>query len=179
MHTPTKAERISFWQHSYARASFVQTRLFIDLLLKLDPPMNDTLRRALTVAILGVYSRPFKQRKIVRLPDDIVPAPFRDTHDIMIEIRDKVVAHRDLDGPIAEWGFISQLQVNIRSKQMTIDTISSIISNDKAREILPLLDCLIAKMGEAATSFVQRYLAHLPSTDASTSSASTRILSSG
>jgi len=167
MNLPSRAERVSFWQHSYARSSFVQTRLFVDLLLQVDPPTQSTLRDALTVAILGLYCRPFKQRKLVRLSDAIVPVQFRQTHDSMIEIRDQVIAHRDLDGPIADWGFVSQLEINIRSKQVTIDTISSIITNEKARELIPLLGFLIAAMDKSIDAFVHRYLSDVSPMDAS------------
>ena|SRR2546426_11173399 len=164
---PSKAERIAFWQHAYARASFVQARIFTDLLLRITPPMNDTLRRALTIAIVTVYSRPFKQRKAVRLPDDIVPAQFRDTHDSIIEIRDKSIAHRDLDGPVADWGFISQLRVTIASGELTIDTISSIFTDEKGHELLPLLDFLIPEMDRRSLAFVNDHLLSLHASDGS------------
>ena len=167
MNTPSKAERISFWQHSYARASFIQTRLFIDLLLRVDPPTNDTFRRALTIAIVVAYCRPFKQREPVRLPKSLVPVQFRDAHDSTEEIRDKVIAHRDLDGPVTDWGFISQIQVIVQSKQITTPTINSIITNDKARDLIPLLDYLIEKMEEAQDAFAHRYLPPFVSTEAS------------
>lgn len=165
MNTPSKSERISFWQHSYARSSFIQARLFIDLLLRINPPMNDTLRGALTIAIVVVYCRPFKQRDPVRLPKSIVPTEYRDAHNSTEDIRDRVIAHRDLDGPVTDWGFVSQLQVIVQSKQLTIPTISSIITDDKARELLPLLDYLIPKMDESVESFVHRYLPPFASMD--------------
>jgi len=37
MNMPSKAERISFWQYSYARSSFVEARLECELLLKTNP----------------------------------------------------------------------------------------------------------------------------------------------
>jgi hypothetical protein len=56
----------------------------------------------LSVAIVTLSARPFKQRKAVRLTEDIVPAESRGTHDDVIEIRDKSIAHRDLDAPVAD-----------------------------------------------------------------------------
>jgi hypothetical protein len=167
MERPSQAERIAFWEHSYARASFVQARLYLELLLSADPPLDSLFRRALTISILAVYCRPFKQRSKVRLSEDTVPSEHRKTHDIMIELRDKVVAHRDLDGPVTEWGFVSQLQVNLRSQSLTVDTISPTMPNEKARETLPLIDHLIAEMDRKVDAFFAKYLTQLPPDDAS------------
>jgi hypothetical protein len=114
-----------------------------------------------------VYSRPFKQRSAVRLPESIVPSKFRDAHDSMIEIRDKVSAHRDLDGLITDWGFISQLQVNVSSGEFTIDTLSSIMSDEKAQEVLPLASTLIGLMDAEIDAFVHRYMLPFDPTQAS------------
>lgn len=144
--------------HCYARASFMQARMFIEKLLELDPPPNDILRRALTTAIIATYCRPFKQRRPVRLSDDSVPHSHRETHDALIEMRDKVVAHRDLDGPVTDWGFVSQLQVNVHAGGLTIDTLSPIILKDMAERALPLIDALIGKMDAHANVFVRDHL---------------------
>lgn len=160
MNPPTTADRMNFWMHCYARASFMQARMFIEKLLELDPPPNDILRRALTAAIIATYCRPFKQRKPVRLSDEVVPSAHRERHDALVEMRDKVVAHRDLDGPVTEWGFVSQLQVNVHAKGMKIDTLSPIILNDMAKRALPLIDALIDKMDAHANVFVRDHLQH-------------------
>jgi hypothetical protein len=167
MTTPSQANRISFWQHSYARSSFVEARVECELLLKTNPPLNSTLRRALSIAIVTLYSRPFKQRKAVRLSDDIVPPEFRTTHDEIIEIRDKSIAHRDLDGPAADWGFISQVRVLIESGELTVHTISPIFANEKAQELLPLLDALIEKMSAATLDFINKHLLAMHASDGS------------
>lgn len=167
MNTPSKAERISFWQHAYARASFVEARLECELLINANPTVNSTFRRALSVAIATLYCRPFKQRKAVRLREDIVPAEFRATHNDMIEIRDKSIAHRDLDAAVADWGFISQLRVNIESGELTINTLSPIVANEKVHELLPLLDALIAKMDAASLEFINKYLVQMHAADGS------------
>lgn len=167
MNAPSKAERISFWQHSYARASFTEARIECEFLLRTNPPLNSTLRRALSIAIVTLYSRPFKQRKLVRLSEDIVPAEFRATHDGVIAIRDKSIAHRDLDAPVADWGFISQLRVNVQSGELTINTISPILANEKAHELIPLLDALIAQMGAVPLEFINKYLVHMQASDGS------------
>lgn len=165
MDIPTQLERIDFWEHSYARSSFVQARLFVELLLSTDPPLHSTSRKAFTVAILGVYCRPFKQRKQVRLSEDIVPAQHRETHGAMIELRDKVIAHRDLDGPITDLGFINQLELHFRSNELTVNTISPSMPNEIAKKTLPLIDFLVEEMDLRVSAFVTRYL-RMPQGDA-------------
>jgi hypothetical protein len=167
MTAPSKEERISFWQHSYARASFTEAKIECEFLLSTNPPPHFTLRRALSVAIVTLYARPFKQRKAVRLSEDIVPVEFRATHDDLIEIRDKSIAHRDLDAPIANWGFISQVRVNVQAGELTINTISPILTNEKAHELLPLLDTLIAQMAAVPLEFINKYLIQMHASDGS------------
>jgi hypothetical protein len=118
----------------------------------------------LTIAIVTLYSRPFKERKLVRLSEDVVPVKFRATHDGVIEIRDKSIAHRDLDAPVADWGFISQLRVNLHLGELTVNTISPILENEKAHELLPLLDALIAHLGALSLEFINKFLLpmHVP-----------------
>lgn len=167
MDAPSQLDRISFWQHAYARSSFVEARLECELLLSTNPPPNSTLRRALSIAIVTLYSRPFKQRKSVRLSDDIVPPEFRATHDDIIEIRDKSIAHRDLDAPVADWGFISQVRVLIASGGLTVHTISPILANEKAHDLLPLLDALTEKLSVVTLEFIKKYLVHMHASDGS------------
>src|SRR5437667_9256738 len=107
MNFPTKTERVSFWKHSYARSSFIQAREFATLLLRANPLLLSPLRAAATFGVVTAYARPFKQRREVRLSRDVVPRQYRELHDETIEMRDKIIAHRDINGPIAEWGFVS------------------------------------------------------------------------
>jgi hypothetical protein len=124
MTSPSRIERITFWKHAYARSSFIQAGLFAQLLVQNDPPDGSVPRQALTYAIVTAYCRPFKQRNEVRLSRDVVPFDFLKLHDETVEMRDKIIAHRDLDGPIADWGFVSQLEVAADATGITINTLS-------------------------------------------------------
>jgi hypothetical protein len=55
----------------------------------------------------------------------------------------------------------------LRSGELTVDAISSIVSNEKAHEILPLIDWLISAMDERVDDFVLHHLRGLPPNDAS------------
>lgn len=81
-------------------------------------------------------------------------------------MRDKVLAHRDLDGPEADWGFLSQICIRMKSQQITVETISPNISNEKAANIIPLIDILISFTEDAVHKFMSTYLRYLPNEDA-------------
>lgn len=101
MTIPSRQERLEFWKHAYAWQSFMDAKDFSERLLSLNLPLDDLIRKSLSISILTTYCRPFKQRAQVRLSDDLVPGAHRVTHNSAIEMRDKVVAHRDTDGPNA------------------------------------------------------------------------------
>lgn len=158
---PTHEERLAFWKFAYARASFVDARIFLEQILDSHLPLNHPVRKALSIAILTEYGRPFKQRPIVRLSRDVVPMQYHELHDSIIELRDKVVAHRDIDGPISDWGFVNQLEIAIADRQLEINTRSPVIPDEKAEEMLPLAVFLIAAMDATVNSFVTTHCAPL------------------
>jgi hypothetical protein len=149
----SKSDRVAFWKHSYARSSFIQANEFAKLLLRENPPFLSTLRSALTFAIVTSYARPFKQRAEVKLPRNLVPAEFQQLHDETIEMRDKIIAHRDVDGPMADWGFVSQVQILVEPTAMQVNTLSPIMENERADQMLPLFAALIKLMDEKIDPF--------------------------
>jgi hypothetical protein len=93
---PSKEHRIAFWRDSYARSSFVHAAEFVRAMFHDKIGLYSVERDAFTIAITAAYGRPFKQRKSVRLSEDLIPAEHKETHKSVIEMRDKVIAHRDL-----------------------------------------------------------------------------------
>lgn len=154
---PTIEERTAFWKFSYARSSFVDANLFAEMILKGGFEPGSRIRKALSIATAVAYGRPFKQRNRVRLSDDIIPAAYQSTHEDLIVWRDKVIAHRDLDGPVAPWGFVSQLLVSIDSQGFSPLTLSPVISDGKARETMALTQELIQAMDRELDSFVSAH----------------------
>ncbi len=158
MKPPSREERILFWQHAYARSAFIDADHYVAKILEGDAPLGSLDRKALTAAFVGAYGRPFKQRKAVRLSEDIIPTEHRDTHNSIIQIRDKIVAHRDLDGPVAEWGFVSELRVDIKAGEMAINTRSPFISDETAQATRPLIAHLISLADRTIDDFVRQYI---------------------
>jgi hypothetical protein len=122
--------------------------------------MRHPLRSPLTIAIVAAYGRPFKQRPAaIRLTDEWIPSARKPTHDKLILLRDKVIAHRDLEGPNSSGGFVSRLQVVMQADHLTIPTISPIITNSEAQNVIALIDELVPAMDQAGHAFVT---AHFP-----------------
>jgi hypothetical protein len=94
------AERLDFWRWQQASVAFEQVRNLCDFILKEKVEQPHPLHIPLMTALHALYARPFKQRKEVRLGGDIVPAAFKDVHDSLITMRDKIHAHTDIDGPM-------------------------------------------------------------------------------
>lgn len=158
MTLPTREERLELWKFAYARASFVDAAIFLDELFAANYPLGSPMRKAISIAVTTVYARPFKQRSAVRLPDDIVPQRHKATHDSIIEIRDKSIAHRDIDGPITDLGLLlNQVQFAIRNSTVYVDTISPIFSDEKAHEVHALVKELISKMDYHVNKYMVRF----------------------
>lgn len=158
MHIPSYAERIHFWQQAYARAAFIDADRYVEKILELDPTIDSFDRKSLTSLFVSTYGRPFKQRKAVRLSDDTVPVEHKATHDSIIEVRDKIVAHRDLDGPVTDWGFVSEVRIDIVSQELAINTRSPCISNELAHAARPLISYLISTADSTIDDFVRRFI---------------------
>lgn len=73
-------------------------------------------------------------------------------------MRDKVIAHRDLDGPIADWGFLSQLRVEVQGSEALIHTLSPSIEDLRARQLSQLIDVLVPIMEERIQPSLRSYL---------------------
>lgn len=106
MTSPTAplAERLDFWKFQHASITFEEVKKLCALIVQQKIESNHPLHLPLMVALHALYARPFKQKKAVRLSDDIVPKELRQTHDSLIEMRDQIHAHYDFDGPATTSG---------------------------------------------------------------------------
>jgi hypothetical protein len=159
---PPRHERVEFWKHAYARASFIDAQIFLEELLNQKPEPFSPSRKLFTIAILTVYARPFKQRPAVRLEDGVVSAEYRQAHNWAIEHRDKVVAHRDLDAGVTTWGFINQLRLVTDEIGFKIYTLSPYMSDEMARDLLALVKMLIRIMDERTEPFIKEWVRTTP-----------------
>jgi hypothetical protein len=73
---------------------------------------EDSVYRCLVAGVVVLYGQLFKRVEgigRVDLVDELVPDQGRETHEQLILMRDKMVAHRDLDGVYTRYGRANQL----------------------------------------------------------------------
>ena len=134
---PTRDERLAFWRDCYALSAFRDVHDYIPRWEGRDPA-DIGLRRALEAAILVSYARPFKQQARVRLEEGVIPSEFKATHDEAVGLRDKVIAHRDTDGPsIGGWNSINDLLLSMEDRGLIIQTCSPALSHEA---VIPLME---------------------------------------
>jgi hypothetical protein len=92
-------ERIEFWKFQNAWITFSEAGQLCDLILKQNIVSGHPLFTSLMTALHILYGRPFKQRQVVKISENIVPAEYKETHDALINMRDQIYAHTDVDGP--------------------------------------------------------------------------------
>lgn len=89
-------DRRLFTMHQSANITFGMVADVCKYLLAHCLPKNSPIHDPLVTAIFVLYGRPFKQQKI-RLSEDIVPPAYRMVHKLLVDMRDKMYAHTDLD----------------------------------------------------------------------------------
>jgi hypothetical protein len=88
-------KRLEYWKYQCAALSFIRAKEVVDYLIS---NKNSTLKYQLLTSVYVLYGRSFKQRKQVRMPEDIVPPEYKDVHGFLLDLRDKMFAHVDTDG---------------------------------------------------------------------------------
>ncbi len=161
MNSPTIEERKQLWIFAYARASFREALSFSEAILKVGSE-NICAQDGLSIAATVAYSRPFKQRRSVKLCDSIVPSEYSDLHDTIIQIRDKVITHRDVDGPIADWGLVNDIILEKRGSFTRLETRSPFMSIELAQRLMSLSSHLIERMDERIEPIILKIQSLLP-----------------
>ena len=95
-------------------------------------------------ALHTLYARPFKQKKQIRLTDDIVPSESKSLHDSIILMRDKIHSHTDLNGPGTSGGLCIN-KVVVRSDGQTAIFAATMIFPRNTPSIRDLADVLLKK----------------------------------
>ena len=90
-------DRLLFYKFQNAMHAFGAVSSLCDYFSKTKMERSHSLYIPLTTSLAILYARPFKQRKNIKLPQDIIPAKYKKTHDFLILMRDKVVAHTDTE----------------------------------------------------------------------------------
>ena len=91
-----KQVRLEYWKYQFAALTFEEAR---EMAAYLHDNPKPKLEYSLLTSLYVLYGRPFKQHKSIRISDDIVPPDYRDLHDYLIVLRDKLFAHVDENAP--------------------------------------------------------------------------------
>src|SRR5882672_5690993 len=92
-------DRMEFWKFQNASITFSEVTQLCDVLIKQGIASGHPLHAPMMTALHILYGRPFKQRAEARISENLVPTDYKDTHDALLNMRDKIYAHTDADGP--------------------------------------------------------------------------------
>jgi len=104
--------RLEFWKYQIAALSFDHAKEVTDFLISNE---GHPLSYQLITSIYILYGRPFKQRKIVRLSENIVPHDYLEEHSFLLSLRDKTFAHIDIDG-LPEKGISKLNKISLKQR---------------------------------------------------------------
>lgn len=91
------AERLEFFKFQYSCQTFAQARKILIYIQGQKIVSGHLFHHTLWTSFMVLYGKPFKQRKPLKLDAIIVPEEFKKTHRDLLDFRDKMFAHTDLD----------------------------------------------------------------------------------
>jgi hypothetical protein len=153
---PTFDEQVDIWRYAYARSSMNEATDSIKRLLA-NAGLDQGLRRALTYSAVICYARPFTKCQVssnlrLALLHDAppVPAPLEQTHRDYLEVRNKLVGHKDATPGPGRNGHPNVVHLAVDANGFNLHTTEFTIS-------APVL----AQLGELAAFFIAHCEANL------------------
>jgi hypothetical protein len=175
MHKATLEERIDFYRYTSANLIFCQARDVlkeISTLKSLDAPSWKV--NSLWVSFFILYAKPFKQLRDkrlkvgLRLPDDVIPVEFRNDHDAIIDLRDKMFAHTDFSSLKDNLGRpLNELVICVHGSRVQFATRFIQPTQAGIEKYLKLLDEVIKTVDYRGTKIWERWSKHLNLADSS------------
>ena len=92
------SDRINFFKFRIAAHPFQEALAILEELEK-GHEEDKLIKHPFWTAFVVSYTRPFKQRKKLRISEDMVPDEHRSEHQALMVFRDKLLVHMDLNGP--------------------------------------------------------------------------------
>jgi len=137
-------DRFEYWKFLSAHFSLQKAKGIATHLLKTPP--NDELFYPLITTLYIFYSRPFKQKRNVRLPDNMIPDRFLKLHKTLIDLRDKAFAHIDYDG-IPEKGIdeVNKVLIRITNGGASVGIATQIPQGLQLEDVIALCNELLEK----------------------------------
>ena len=164
---PSLDERIDIWRYAYARSAMNEAKATIEALLS-NKSLDRVVRRGLIYALIVCYARPFTKwqvtaaKRIVPLEDaPAVPDHLRVTHADYLELRDKVVGHKDaIPGP-GRTGHPNVVHLDVDAKGFNLHTIEIDVTDDALLELGALADLFIAHCEAKLVPLMTKFKAEL------------------
>jgi hypothetical protein len=146
---PSAAEQIDLWRYAYARSSMNEAKATFEILIS-DKDLGRDIRRGLLYAAIVCYARPFTawqvtpSKRVVPLKDaPAVPDDLRITHNDYLELRNKVVGHKDATPGPGRDGHPNVVLLDIDDKGFNLHTIEFDVSDSVLRELISLATLFI------------------------------------
>lgn len=87
-----------------------------------------------------------------------MPKEHEETHRELSEIRDKIIAHREIGPATKPWGFMNQIWIDVHAGTFQVRTSFPTIKDSHAKRLLELLNVLIPVVEAKAEQFLRKYL---------------------
>lgn len=176
MHQASLDERIDFYRYGSASYFFEQARMILREIK--DLPAGEAPEwkvHGLWMAFFGFYAKPFKQQRDknlqvgLRLSDDVVPSGMKDTHQSILDLRDKMFAHTDLGSLRDDTGeALNALAIHIHGRKAIFGLRFILPNAEGISKFEELLNVLIEKSDYRYTKIWNRWSRHLNLADGST-----------
>jgi hypothetical protein len=146
MESAPYSERLNFWKWQQASVAFEQVKNVSEFVLTEKIEQPHPLHIPLMTALHTVYAKPFMQRREVRLGDDVVPAEFKEVHDSLITMRNKIHAHTDVDGPVtANDESFNKVVAIVRNGQVQLGSTVVFPRHNRVEQVRSLVEILSRK----------------------------------
>jgi hypothetical protein len=146
------SERLEFFKFQYSCQTFAHARKTLLYIQEQGVLSGHPLHHTLWTAFIVLYGKPFKQRPLLRLDADLVQNDWRETHQTLLDFRDKMFAHTDLD-LVAEQSLdpLNSIVVTIQDGAVTMGTGFIYPDPESTAKYRLVVDSLIQKTNELAT----------------------------
>ena len=169
MHKAPLQERIDFYRYSSASQLLDQAREILKEIQSLDRANTpDWKYNALWTAFYATYGKPFKQQRDktlqigLRLPDDVIPAAYKNEHDGIIDLRDKMFVHTDFASLTDDMqNPLNALAMHVIGRQPHFGLRYIMPTKSGIKKYLELLDAMIETVSYRGTKIWKRWAKHV------------------
>jgi hypothetical protein len=112
----------------------------------------------MTAGLICIYTRPFtNNRPVGKLRDEIVPAEFKDLHDKLVTMRDKLFAHADGSLMVGEEDYPNEVVIENDGKTIAKSVSRAAVVPSLLEQMSPLAQELIKKTNYYRTKHGKKF----------------------